>query len=97
MPTLQIKTHEVIEMDILGYASTFLLGGFLTALLFVVGYSNKIAKIETVQGLHTKKLDQIETDLRTHMAMVTPVCHAHEALSETVAVLKSFVTNNRDK
>ncbi len=69
-------------MEILGYISSFLGGGLITALLFVVGYTNKLTAMST-------KLDVLARDLEHHLETPTTCCPFHEALSENVAVLKS--------
>ncbi len=69
-------------MDILGYISAFLGGGFLTSLLFVVGYSNKLTAL-------SKDVENLTKALKDHTSAQSGVCALHAALSEDVAILKS--------
>ncbi len=69
-------------MDILGYFTAFLGGGFLTALLFVVGYSNKLTAL-------SKDVENLTNALKDHTSAQSGVCSLHASLSEDVAILKS--------
>ncbi len=69
-------------MDILTFVAGVLGGGFLTAVLFVVGYSNKIATMST-------KLDGLTVALNTHISAPQVTCTLHQSLSESVAILKN--------
>ncbi len=75
-------------MDIMAALASFLGGGFLTAIIFVVGYTNKITALST-------KVEALTIALNAHVTSTTPMCSAHQQISERLAVLKAKVEGQR--
>lgn len=70
---------------------SFISGGFLTALIFIFGWSNKITTIIDNQKALTEAIDHLKAKLDSHISAPPTSCPMHTGILIDVDRLKNKV------